>query len=309
MRLFVLSSPDSWYFQDLTRAMQGRGELRCAAFSRIRARLDEAGRCRVLCDDLNLTDWDAVLVRTMPPGSLEQVVFRMDALARAEEAGVVVLNPPRAIEAAVDKFLTSARLVQAELNSPRTIVCQTCDDALAAFEQLGGDVVVKPLFGGEGRGIMRVEDESLALRVFKTLEQLGAVIYLQEFIPHHGFDLRILLIGSRAFAMRRSNPADWRTNVSRGARAEPFTPTDEMIAIARTAAASVGAPLAGVDLLPGRDGKLYVLEVNGVPGWRALARTLQIDIAAEVLDFTAAEIERRRAIRDRPPGNRQSAKR
>jgi glutathione synthase/RimK-type ligase-like ATP-grasp enzyme len=55
--------------------------------------------------------------------------------------------------------------------------------------------------------------------------------------------------------------------------------------MARTAARAVGAPLAGVDLLPARDGNVYVLEVNAVPGWKALARTLERDVARLVLDY------------------------
>ncbi len=44
-------------------------------------------------------------------------------------------------------------------------------------------------------------------------------------------------------------------------------------------------PLAGVDLLPGRDGELHALEVNAIPGWQALAAALEIDIARVVLEF------------------------
>ena len=88
----------------------------------------------------------------MPPGSLEQVVFRMDALHRLAAAGVPVLNPPRAVEAAVDKYLTLALLAAAGLPVPSTWTGQSAAEALAAFEELGGDVVVKPLFGSEGRG-------------------------------------------------------------------------------------------------------------------------------------------------------------
>ena len=97
-----------------------------------------------------LADCDAVLVRTMPPGSLEQVVFRMDLLHRLMAGGVRVLNPPRAVEVCVDKYLATALLDAAGLPVPHTIVCQHADAALEAFTALGGDVVVKPLFGSEG---------------------------------------------------------------------------------------------------------------------------------------------------------------
>jgi RimK family alpha-L-glutamate ligase len=241
----------------------------------------------------NLADFDAILVRTMPPGSLEQVVFRMDCLARYEAAGGIVINPARAVEAAVDKFLTTAKLHAAGLLTPRTICCQTADEAMIAFEQLGGDVVLKPLFGSEGRGITRLMDENLALRAFKMLAQLGAVLYLQEFVEHEGHDIRLLVVGDRVFSMRRINKLDWRTNISRGATAELFMPDDSIIEIARRAAVAVHAPIAGVDLLPGKDGRLYTIEVNAVPGWKALSKAHNIDIAKEVIEFAANQVKRR----------------
>lgn len=283
MRIAVLASPESWYLKDLTRAAAGQHEIVPVAFSALTSSLID-GDARVSSDATALETMDAVIVRTMPPGSLEQVVFRMDALARLEAAGTVVMNPPKAIEAAVDKYLTTARLAAAGLTIPRTITCQTADSAMAAFSELGGDVVLKPLFGAEGRGITRLNDDALALRAFSMLEQLGAVLYLQEFVAHEGADLRLLVIGQRVFGMRRRNPLDWRTNISRGATPEPLEVTPELAAMAHRAAAAVGAPIAGVDLLPGRDGRLYAIEVNAVPGWKALARVHRIDIARLVIE-------------------------
>lgn len=295
MRLLVLSSPSSWYLEDLRRAAGDRHQVYCAAFDKIAVDMDQTGAAKITSGDYDLSDFDAVLVRTMPPGSLEQVVFRMDALGQLQRAGVVVLNPPRAIEMAVDKYLATAKLRAAGLHTPRTLVCQTADDAMAGFRRLGGDVVVKPLFGSEGRGIMRVEDESLAVRVFKTLERLDAVIYLQEFVRHQGSDIRLLVIGDRLLAMRRINPHDWRTNVSRGAGTEPFEPDDALVDLAKHASKAVCAPFSGVDILPRPDGDLCVLEVNAVPGWKALARTLQVDVAAMVLDYV------QRLVHGKPP--------
>ena len=294
MRFAVLAAPDSWYLRDLLRAAGSKHELVAIPFSEMSAAIMPSSGLRFMSAGFDLAEFDAVIVRTMPPGSLEQVVFRMDCLGRYEAAGGVVINPARAIEAAVDKYLTSAKIQAAGLLTPRTIACQTPDDAMAAFEQLGGDVVVKPLFGSEGRGITRLNDEALALRAFRMLAQLGAVLYVQEFVPHEGYDIRLLLIGEQVFCMRRRNPLDWRTNISRGAKAEPMTPEPSMIEAAYRAANAVGAPLAGVDLLPGRDGQLYTIEVNAVPGWKGLARALNHDIATTVLDFVGAEVASRR---------------
>lgn len=289
MRCAVLAAPDSWYLRDLRRAAADRHQIESLSFERIVGALGGA-EAAVRTQVHDWRTFDAVLVRTMPPGSLEQVIFRMDALARHEAAGGVVVNPTRAVEAAVDKYLTSARLQAAGLDTPRTFVCQHPDDALDAFERLGGDVVLKPLFGSEGRGITRLTDPDLALRAFKMLAQLGAVLYLQEFVPHEGYDIRLLVIGDETFGMRRRNPLDWRTNVSRGAIGEAFSPDDALIQTARRAADSVGACVAGVDLLPARDGRLLAIEVNAVPGWKALARATGVDIADRVWRFVEQRV-------------------
>jgi ribosomal protein S6--L-glutamate ligase len=165
---------------------------------------------------------------------------------------------------------------------------------MQAYEQLGPDVVLKPLFGGEGRGITRVSDPALALRAFKMIEQFDGVIYQQEFIAHEGFDIRILVIGDNTFSIRRVNSDDWRTNVSLGARAEHFEASAELIQLARQAANVVQAKIAGVDILIAPDGTPTVLEVNAVPGWKGLAEATGQDIALEVLAFTVEQIASQR---------------
>jgi ribosomal protein S6--L-glutamate ligase len=131
----------------------------------------------------------------------------------------------------------------------------------------------------------------MAWRTFRTLERLQSVLYLQQFVPHPGWDLRAFVLGGRVIAaMRRSGKAgDWRTNVAQGgsAAAVRLTAAEEELAV--RSAAVVGAPVAGVDLVPGRDGGWYVLEVNAVPGWRALAPVAGIDVAAAVVRFLADE--------------------
>lgn len=290
LKLLVLGSPESWYLADLCRAAAGRHEIIGGTFRQIAASIGEDAAAAVVTGEADFSQFDAVLVRTMTAGSLEQVVFRMDALARAQDAGQIVINPPRAIEAAVDKYLALVRLQAAGLPVPRTFVCQTSGQALEAFERLGGDVVIKPLFGAEGRGIARVNDEALLLRACRMLEDLRAVLYLQEFVPHRGYDIRALVVGHKVFGVQRRSESDWRTNVSRGATASPYPLDPQMEDFALRAAAAVGAPLAGVDLLPAADGRLLVLEVNAVPGWRATAQALETDIAAEVLAYVESRV-------------------
>jgi ribosomal protein S6--L-glutamate ligase len=170
------------------------------------------------------------------------------------------------------------------------VVCQDAESALAAFEALGGDVVVKPLFGAEGRGMVRVSDPEMAWRTFRTLERTAAVLYLQQFIRHPGWDLRVFVLGERVLAgMRRHARGCWRTNVAQGGAGEAVRVGPEEERLALRAARALGAAVAGVDLLPGPGGAWYVLEVNAVPGWRALAPVSGVDVGVEVVGFLTTE--------------------
>jgi RimK family alpha-L-glutamate ligase len=279
MRIALLAGGDGWHVRDLQRAaVLLNHEAIPLDFRKV------SGTLGVARDPV--AAFDAVVVRTMPPGSLEQVVFRMDWLHRLQARGVKVLNPPAALETCVDKYLASAKLEATGLAVPPTAVCQDAETALAGFEKLGGDVVVKPLFGSEGRGMVRVSDPELAWRTFRTLERTQSVLYLQKFIAHPGWDLRVFVIAGKVLtAMRRHARDGWRTNVAQGGKGEPVRITPEQERLALAAAKAVGVSVAGVDLLPGPDGELYVLEVNAVPGWRALAPVTGVDVAVEIVRF------------------------
>ena len=144
--------------------------------------------------------------------------------------------------------------------------------------------------GAGNPGITRISDEAIAVRIVRSLVQTGCVFYLQRFIPHNGQDLRLFVMGDEVMGIVRRNEDDWRTNVSRGGTAEPVTVTDAMREQALTAAGALGAELAGVDFLDGRDGNRYALEVNAVPGWRALGKALNIDVAHRLLGYIRSRL-------------------
>jgi RimK family alpha-L-glutamate ligase len=235
----------------------------------------------------DLLQYDAVLLRTFPSGSLEHTIFRLALLYQAERTGQLVINSPAAFEACVDKYTTTARLQLAGLPVPRTICCQSLDVAMQAYHELGGDVVIKPIFGSEGKGLIRVSDEATAWRSISMLCQLDAVVYLQEFIPHAGYDHRAFVLNGQVIAaMRRSHASDWRTNLARGATAEPIELSEHECQLAIQAAATLKADIAGVDLLHRPDGQAVILEVNGVPGWQGISQATGIDIACKVVQYT-----------------------
>lgn len=286
MKIAVLSTRNGWHTDELQRAILERGHQPFllpyeSLVARLGAHADAAPSLGAEAPDL--FECDAVLARIIPNGSLEQLIYRIDALHWLEDAGVAVVNPPRAIERTVDKFYTSALLERAGLATPQTVVCERIGDAAAAFRTMG-DVIVKPLFGSMGLGMVRVSDEETAWRVLRALEAIRGVYYLQRAIPHKGRDIRAFVIGDRVVAAIERRSPGWRTNISRGGSATAISLSVELNDIALRAARAVGAEYAGVDLLPAQDGTVYVLEVNGIPGWRGLQEATSFDVAGALID-------------------------
>jgi RimK family alpha-L-glutamate ligase len=210
------------------------------------------------------------------------------------------MNSPRAIERSVDKFYTDALLTEAGVPTPPTVVCETVDDAVEAVREMGS-VVIKPIFGSMGHGLVRVSDPDTAWRVLRALAQVRSVFYVQRAIEHDGRDVRAFVCGGRVVGAieRIAPPGDWRSNVSRGATARATTLPESWSALAIRAADVIGADYAGVDLLPrsspagtsgGAGDEPFVLEVNGIPGWEGLQAATGIDVAGAIAEHLLTKI-------------------
>lgn len=288
MRVAVIGEPTGWHVGRLVSWLTAMGHRATAI--RWRDLGATAGGSHERFFPPELDEAEAVVVRGMPGAAatgdrLERVVFRMNALARLAARGTPVINAPRALEIAIDKYLSAARLAAAGLPVPRCRAAQGIEAAEQARQELGGDCALKPIFGSRGRGILRVRsrEEVAAIEPAPAADRL---YLLQEFVRHPGWDVRILVVGERVFSMRRrSAPGEWRTNVSLGGTPEPFVPPADWVDLAIRAAHCVETEVAGVDLLPTADGRVLVLEVNGVPGWRAMEATTGSDVTGAVGDY------------------------
>jgi len=260
--------------------------VQTADFSAIEASLFRSGE-RTLeslrIGGVGLSRGDVILVRSMSRGTLESIIFRMDALAAIEQHGVLVYNPARSLELAIDKYVSLSRLAAAGFLVPATHVSETCAQAMDSFVRLGSDVVVKPIFGSEGRGLIRVRDLDHAFRVFGSLESLGSVIYQQAFIDHGGHDYRILIVGDRHWVIERKRDLDWRTNIAQGGRFAAAELSAEVCDMAVRVAQNLNLMYAGIDVARDRtSGVYYVLEANGVPGWDGVAQSYGQKIELEI---------------------------
>jgi ribosomal protein S6--L-glutamate ligase/tetrahydromethanopterin:alpha-L-glutamate ligase len=236
-----------------------------------------------------LRDVKALIVRPIGRGSLEEIIFRMDVLHRLSRLGLYIMNPPHAIERSVDKYYALSLLEGAGLPVPRTVVTERAGEALRAFYELGGDVVIKPIFGSRGIGSTRVSDPDVAERIFRALEFHHQVIYLQEFIPHGNYDLRVFVLGGRVLAAMQRVSNLWKTNVSLGAKPVPYTPSKEIRDLAVKAAEVIGCEVSGVDILESNKGS-FIVELNSQPGWRGLQSVTSINIAEEIIKYVISRV-------------------
>lgn len=223
---------------------------------------------------------DAVCVRTMDGGSFEQVTRRLGILHALGRRGVLVSNDAASIEICVDKSATSFRLAEAGLPSPRSFVVESREAALAVLEAEGAPLVLKPLFGAQGKGLVLVREAA----DLPEPDAVAGVYYLQRFAGHSQegtySDYRILVSAGRTVAAMRRRSASWITNIKQGAEGLAMPPDPELERLAERAAAAVGADFCGVDLLRDPAGAAQVIEVNSMPAWTGLQAATGLDIAA-----------------------------
>ncbi|MHA1658588.1 MAG: RimK family alpha-L-glutamate ligase [Promethearchaeota archaeon] len=224
------------------------------------------------------------LVRGFGAAVTQKIFFRLDLLRAIEEHGIKLINSRESLEIASDKFLTSIFLEKYNIPTPRTIICENSKDALDSFEELGGDVVLKPLFGSKGIGITRLNEKGFAENVIYSLGQLNEIFYIQEFIEHYNRDIRILVLGDDAIAGMYRVSDNWKTNIHAGARMEPIELTNELKTLSVKAAKAVKTQIAGVDIVESEKG-LLVLEVNSIPGFTALQKVTDVNIPEEIISY------------------------
>lgn len=291
MRVAIMTDETGWHTRQLQAALRERGASgRCIDLAD--CRIDTASAWHGLAiPGFGAELPDAALVRGIAGGSFEQVTKRLGVLHALRGLGVPVYNDARAIERSVDKSMTSLLLHAAGIPTPPTWVTESHAQAqrIVMRESAAGHaVVLKPLFGSQGKGLQLVGCVDGVHRPLPADAAAPGLAYLQRFVPpvaSPGFDWRVLVIAGRAVAAMRRLSDHWVHNVAQGARcvAAPLTP--DLARLAESAAAALELDYAGVDIIPAAGAApLQVLEVNGVAAWRGLQRVTPFNIARAIVD-------------------------
>lgn len=295
MLIGLVTDSMDWHARQLIRALSSRG------VETVPVQLSACGMATASASGLHMDGFsktlpDAVVVRTMSGGTFEAVTLRLGVLHALRELGVTVWNDARAIERSVDKSMTSFLLARAGIPTPETWATESYEQAhaIAERETMEGPLVLKPLFGSQGRGLKLVQKPD---DLPTTEETPGRVYYLQRFIGvkrRGGYhDFRILVVQGRIVAAMRRHSNYWITNIKRGGRPVPVVINDEMKTLALQAATAVGANFVGVDIVYGTDDRPAVLEVNSMPAWSGLQKVTAVNIASVLAEALVAALAAR----------------
>jgi tetrahydromethanopterin:alpha-L-glutamate ligase len=299
LTILIVSDEPDWHSREMQAAFAAHG-ARVARIDLAACDFDSRSPTGIALPKLGPRLPNAVHVRTMSAGSFEAITKRLGVLHALADLGVVVWNDARAIERCVDKSMTSFLLARAGLPTPPTWTTESADAARAIVEgeTPRGPLVLKPLFGAQGKGLRLIERPD----DLPAPEVVNGVYYLQrfQFAGAREFrDYRLFVLRGRVVAAMMRRAATWITNIKQGGQPVAAAPDAAVTRLAVAAAETVDAAIAGVDVMVGADGEPTVLEVNRMPAWRArqtvTAHNLAAAIAAGLMDAVAGRRAKRRA--------------
>ncbi|MEQ1560505.1 MAG: RimK family alpha-L-glutamate ligase [Methyloglobulus sp.] len=280
-RIVIFTDDPGWHGKELSQAF---ARLGCSSdfISLTECSLTiEPGRIPVTIPGFEQALPDAVFVRGVPGGSLEEVVLYLDILHALKLLNVPVYNDGRAIERSVDKAMTSFLLHQAGISTPLTWASRNRMEAINIAEnelKNGHMLITKPLFGSQGEGIRRIEK----MTDLFWLSSSNGVYYFQRFVhcAGEGFsDYRVFVINNQSVAIMRRRGKSWLNNVARGASCEAIDVDPVLAEIAIKATKALAMDYAGVDIIQDKTGRYTVIEVNSIPAWKGLESAVQVNIA------------------------------
>jgi RimK family alpha-L-glutamate ligase len=293
LRVAIMTDQTGWHTRQLQAALRARGaSSRCVDLAD--CRIDTtAGWHGLVIPGFGRELPDAVLVRGIAGGSFEQVTRRLGVLHALRDFDVPVYNDARAIERSVDKSMTSVLLHAAAIPTPATWAIESAVDAQRVVMResaAGRTLVLKPLFGSQGKGLKLVGAVDGVHHALPSLDgEYGGLAYLQRFVSpltQPGFDWRVLVVGGRAVTAMRRISDNWVHNVAQGARCAPAPLDPQLARLAQDAARALALDYAGVDILPAADSTqpMQVVEVNGIAAWAGLQRVTGFNIARALVD-------------------------
>jgi [lysine-biosynthesis-protein LysW]--L-2-aminoadipate ligase len=211
-----------------------------------------------------------------------------------ELLGYEVINNSKIGEICGNKLLTSMVLRKNNVPTPKSFFSFNSESAFSIVNQQDlekNPLVFKPVIGSWGRGVFPVRNKEVGRMIVEMRQESSSpfsnIYYFQELVKRPPRDIRCIVLGEQVIAAiyRYSSNDEWRTNVSRGGKAEMIKITSELESIAIKAAKAVGTGILGIDMMEDEEHGLMVHEINNTVEFKGASSATGINIAGLIIDY------------------------
>jgi [lysine-biosynthesis-protein LysW]--L-2-aminoadipate ligase len=217
--------------------------------------------------------------------------------ASLEFMDIPVLNKFEVANTCGNKMFMTLLLKKNNIPTPKTYFSFSSESAAENLEKVGFPLVIKPVIGSWGRGVMPIEDKDTMEAIFEIRDITDSphdrIYYLQELIKRPPRDIRVITVGDEPIAaMYRKSSGGFKTNIALGADPELCKITKEMEDMAAKASKAMGGGILGIDMMEDEDHGLVVHEVNNTVEFKGLARVAQRNIPKEMIEFALNHVRK-----------------
>ncbi|MDO8640524.1 MAG: lysine biosynthesis protein LysX [Nitrosarchaeum sp.] len=210
--------------------------------------------------------------------------------ASLEFMDVPVLNKFQVANQCGNKMFMTLLLKKYNVPTPKTYFSFSSESASENIEKVGYPLVIKPIIGSWGRGVMQLKDKDTADALFEIRDITDSphdrIFYLQELIKRPPRDIRVITIGDEPIAaMYRKSSGGFKTNIALGADPELCEITKEIEDISTKASKAMGGGILGIDIMEDEKRGLVVHEVNNTVEFKGLSRVSRRNIPKEMIEF------------------------
>ncbi len=277
-KIAVIGIPGKWSSERIADALERRTGFRLLiSIEEISLNLSKKTACY---KGHSLSELDGVIIKKIGDLYSHHMLDRLEMLNYMNHNGLRFFSNPLKIKKAVDRLSCTIELSKASIPMPDTVVTESLEEACRTVQQFGR-AVLKPLFTSKARGMKVVENRpgmAEEIKLFK--EANNPVMYIQKMMDLQGKDLGVVFLGGKYIGTyaRVIQNSSWATTTHFGGSYTPYTPSDEIIALAQKAQSVFGLDFTCVDVAETPEGPI-VFEVSAFGGFRGLLEAGGIDAA------------------------------
>jgi len=245
-----------------------------------------------------LIDGEKVLYKNADLAELDFVIPRIPRtytwfgykILKLLEGKVYMPIEPLSVIVSHNKFLTLLALKEAGLPVPDTFMAVSPQTVESLLDEMDYPVVMKLLYGSLGRGVMFADSKQSAMSFMDALERFKEPIFLEEYIPNPGEDIRVFVLGGRVLGAEKriAKKDERRTNIGIGGTGKPVKISLKMKHLSIKAANTLGMDITGIDIIKGPRGPV-IIEANVNVHFEGLTKVLGMNVAKEIVKFVDAE--------------------